>query len=683
MATFKTELRGAFVLALLLFGTALYGQSSSVNLFIDPSPNPVGPNADITYSIVVSSEGPDDAQNMSMTFTAPPTTSFQSLSAPAGWSCNPPAVGTTNTVITCTLATFPPGSSTFTVVMRVPANAANGSVLDATATVTSTTSDPDSEDNTDTKSVTVQSVSDLGVDKSGPATVIAGDTFDYTLTVTNNGPNSADATLTDTLDSNLTFVSISPNAGWTCNESLGVVTCTNPSFAPGTVNFTLTVQVAQISGGTVTNDVSISSTSLDNVLPNNQDSVTSTVITRADLTVTKTGPASIAPGNDIAYSIGLTNNGPSDAQNVTLTDNVTRPFVSLTSPGGWSCTTPTIGATGLITCTVGTLPSGANAAFTLTVHSNDPLGTVITNTAQASSSTTDPVASNNSATATTRVASPATLSATKTITAGQPTAGTNVTYDVVITNNGPGTQFDNPGNEMLDQLPAGLTLISATATSGTAVADLPNNRVTWNGSLPNGGSVTITIVAQINDITTRNQATLNYDADGNGTNESTTTSNSAGFALSPATLSVTKTIASGAAVAGSNVTYSVVITNNGPATQLDNPGNEMDDQLPPGLTLISATATSGTAVADLPNNRVTWNGSIPNGGTVTVTIVARINDIRATNEATVHYDADGNGTNESSATSAPATFGVAIPSLTPMMLAALAALLAALAMRRV
>ncbi len=554
MATFKRELRGAFVLALLFVGTALYGQSSSVNLFIDPSPNPVGPNADITYSIVVSSEGPDDAQNMSMTFTAPPTTSFQSLSSPAGWSCNPPSVGATNTVITCTLATFPPGSSTFTVVMRVPANAANGSVLDATATVTSTTSDPDSDDNTDTKSVTVQSVSDLGVDKSGPATVIAGDTFNYTLSVSNNGPDSADTTLTDTLDSNLTFVSISANAGWTCGESLGVVTCTNPSFAPGTVNFTLAAQVAQISGGSVTNDVSISTTSMDNVLPNNQDSVTSTVITRADLSVTKTGPATIAPGNDIDYAIGVTNIGPSDAQSVTLTDNITRPFVSLTSPGGWSCTTPAVGATGLITCTIPTLASGTNASFTLTLAATTPGSS--SNTAQATSAITDPVPSNNSATATTNV-------------------------------------------------------------------------------------------------------------------------------VSPATLTVQKTIASGAAVAGTNVTYSVVITNNGPSTQFDNPGNEMDDQLPAGLTLLSATATSGTAVADLPNNRVTWNGSIPNGGTVTVTIVARINDIRATNEATVHYDADGNGTNESSATSAPATFGVAVPLLTPAMLAILAAMLLVFALRRV
>jgi uncharacterized repeat protein (TIGR01451 family) len=686
MSNYLKYLRGTALLYLLVSGVSLFAQSASLSVFVEATPNPIGPNQDITYTINVGNEGPAASDNVQLVFTAPPTTAFQSFLTPAGWSCNPPSAGTTNTVITCTIAAFGPAGDVFTAVMRVDANEPNGSVLDGNGTVTQTTSDPDTDDNSHTASVTVLSRADLGVDKTGPATVIAGETFDYTISVQNNGPDAAlDATMTDTLDANLAFVSITEPAGWTCGESLGVVTCTNPSVpASELATFTLTVTVAQISGGTITNDVSISTSSTDNFLPNNQDSLPSDVITRADLSVTKTGPATVLPGDDIAYTIDVANDGLSDAQSVSLTDSVTLPFVSLASPGGWTCATPAVNTSGLVECTIPTLAAGATASFTLTVHvdASTPLGTTVSNTAQITSSITDPDLSDNSATAPANITSAATLTVTKAITAGQPTAGTNVTYDVVITNNGPSAQFDNPGDEMIDQLPAGLTLISASATSGMAAADIPNNRVTWNGAIPDGGMVTVTIIARLDVVSATNQATVNYDADGNGSNESSATSNAAGFALSPATLAVTKTIAAGQPTVGTNVTYEVVITNNGPSTQPDNPGDEMDDQLPPGLTLISASATSGAAVADIPNNHVTWNGSIPNGGTVTVTIVARLDSARAENQATVHFDADGNGTNESGATSAPAAFAVMIPALTPWMLAALAAMLLVVAVRK-
>ena len=47
-----------------------------------------------------------------------------------------------------------------------------------------------------------------------------------------------------------------------------------------------------------------------------------------------------------------------------------------------------------------------------------------------------------------------------------------ITYTVVLTNAGPNTQSDNPGDELTDVLPASLTLVSASATSGTAVATI-------------------------------------------------------------------------------------------------------------------------------------------------------------------------------------------------------------------
>ncbi|MFL6201019.1 MAG: ELWxxDGT repeat protein, partial [Thermoanaerobaculia bacterium] len=100
----------------------------------------------------------------------------------------------------------------------------------------------------------------------------------------------------------------------------------------------------------------------------------------------------------------------------------------------------------------------------------------------------------------------------------------SVTYEIVITNTGAGPQADNPGNEMGDTLPAPLTLTGASADVGTVTVNtLPSNQVTWNGALDPGQSATITVHASIPPSTEYamifNQAVVNYDSDGDGTNE--------------------------------------------------------------------------------------------------------------------------------------------------------------------
>jgi len=132
-----------------------------------------------------------------------------------------------------------------------------------------------------------------------------------------------------------------------------------------------------------------------------------------------------------------------------------------------------------------------------------------------------------------------------------------------------------------------------------------------------------------------------------------------GFSLSPANVSGTKTV-SGTFSPGNIITYTVVLSNSGTSTQLDNPGNEFADVLPAGLTLVSASATSGTAVSSIATNTATWNGTIPAGSSVTININAQINSDTVgstiSNQGTVFFDADGNGTNESSsATDDPTT----------------------------
>jgi len=253
------------------------------------------------------------------------------------------------------------------------------------------------------------------------------------------------------------------------------------------------------------------------------------VSTSADLSVAKVDtPDPVAAGANLTYTITVTNNGPNYAGSVLLDDSLpaSTTFQSLSAPAGWACGTPAVGSSGAISCSNASFAPGS-AVFMLTVHvgSATANGTVLDNTATVSSSTTDPNQGNESASASTTVTNSTVITATKTVS-GDFTPGGAVTYTVVLTNTSGLDQADNPGNEFTDVLPAQLTLVSASATSGAAVATVATNTVTWNGAIPGGSSVTITIQATIknglaNGTPVSNQGTVSYDANGDGTNEST------------------------------------------------------------------------------------------------------------------------------------------------------------------
>jgi uncharacterized repeat protein (TIGR01451 family) len=260
------------------------------------------------------------------------------------------------------------------------------------------------------------------------------------------------------------------------------------------------------------------------------DSATASVqtATLADLAVTKSvAPAIDFPGSALQYTIIVSNNGPSDAAAVTMTDVLPAAlrFTSIVAPGGWSCTTPAPGASGTVTCSLASMPAGSGGSFTLnvTIAPATAAGTTISNTVQIGSSTPDSNSANNSSTAQVVVAAPINITASKSVNSGIHAEGSQVTYTIVLTNTGSIAQGDNPGNELTDVLPSSLTLLGATATSGTAVANAGTNTVTWNGSIVAGGTVTITIQALIkygtNGSTVSNQATVSYDSDANGTND--------------------------------------------------------------------------------------------------------------------------------------------------------------------
>ncbi|HLH06183.1 MAG TPA: endo-1,4-beta-xylanase [Terriglobales bacterium] len=115
----------------------------------------------------------------------------------------------------------------------------------------------------------------------------------------------------------------------------------------------------------------------------------------ADLATTVTANSStILSGQNVTYTITVTNNGHDSAANVSLTDVLPggTVFESLTPASGWTCTTPAVGSNGTVNCTVASMSDGTVAPFTLVamVACPTPNGTQITNTASVTSTTLDP-----------------------------------------------------------------------------------------------------------------------------------------------------------------------------------------------------------------------------------------------------------------------------------------------------
>src|SRR4029077_8486654 len=138
-------------------------------------------------------------------------------------------------------------------------------------------------------------------------------------------------------------------------------------------------------------------------------------------------------------------------------------------PAGWACTTPGVGGTTPINCTIASLANAATATFTVTlqVNAGTAAETAVQNVTSVTSNTTiDPVASNNTASTTVLVGitGDADLQLTLSASPNPVFVSSPLTYTVVVQNLG---VADATSTSITDTLPGTVTFVSATATQGT------------------------------------------------------------------------------------------------------------------------------------------------------------------------------------------------------------------------
>ncbi|MBX3052028.1 MAG: DUF11 domain-containing protein [Caldilineaceae bacterium] len=704
--------------------TLQYSATKRDSLFTDADGNSTpSPGDTIEYEIVASNTGNQAVTNVVFADTPDANTTLVVGSVATSAGTITAGNGAGNTKVSVDIGTLNGGANvtiTFRVMVRAPLPAgvtqiANQGTLGSTELPTVITDDPDTpttEDPTVTPLVAAPVLAAskrdrLAVDADGNGTPSPDDTIEYAVTIQNTGNQAATGLVfDDTPDANSTLVvgSVTTSAGTVTRGNGGgdtAISVSIGSLSGGgsvTITFQVTIKnplpagVAQIANqGTLRSDQLPAVQTDDPDTPAGGDRTITPIAAEPLVSATKQdtlavdadGNGSPSPGDTLEYRVTIINSG-NQAGRATFIDNVLDPNVKLII-GTVQTTLGTIargnnpGDTG-VQVNVGIIPGGGGTvviSFRVTINNPLPAGvTQVGNQATVSGSnfptipTDDPdTPANGDATITPVVAAPV-LAASKRDTlaidadgSGSASPGDTIEYQVTIRNSGnsaaTGVVFDDiPGNNIT--LVVGSVQTSAgTVTTGNAAG---HKTVSINvGTIPGGGSVTITFRVTINDPlpagVTRvlNQGEVSSeqlptrptdDPDTTATNDPTATPVVAAPLLSATKSDRVFVDADGNGIAspGDTILYQVTIQNSGNIAAT----NVVFDDIPSANTaLIVGTVQTNAGTVTTGNGpghtTVAVNiGTLPGESTVTISFRVTINNplpggvTQIANQGTVH-----------------------------------------------
>ena len=419
--------------------------------------------------------------------------------------------------------------------------------------------------------VHVDACADLGITKVVNDTVKhVGAIIDFTIVVTNYGPSDATNTVvTDIIPSGYSYDS--DNSGGSYNSGTGVWTVGNLAYGEDT---SLTISAEVLISGEYNNVASVTATENDPDPTNNQDSTTVEAIPYSDLVIVKTvNNPTPDVGSNVIFTLTATNNGPNDAPGVVVNDTLPSGYTYVSDDSGGDYDNSTH------IWTIGDLANGATVILNITV-SVDTSGEY-ENIAYISGEVIEPDSTNNTDSITPVPIPICDLEVEKTVDIEDAYVGSDVTFTIEATNNGPSNAT---GVTVLDKLPTGFTYVSDNSSG-----NYNSTTGIWTiGFLEAGTSETLEIVATVN-VTGEyiNSAVISGDQE-----DRITPNDSSAVTVTPvpsADLEIIKYANVEEEYVNDDVIFTLVVYNHGPSQATN---VEVTDLIPTGYTYASDNSSS-------------------------------------------------------------------------------------------
>lgn len=310
---------------------------------IKDGPATATPGGDaIVYTLSVGNHGPSTAHGVVVTDPTPAGLTLLSLTGcPSG------------PTFPCALGDLAPGDATeveLAASYAVPSDYLTGDGANPISNTATATSDEDTD--ADDHYVAVEPMAEISVAKTGPASIVTGETVEFTIVVANAGPSDALSTvITDPTPEGLEFVS---NSG-ACVTSYPCVIGTVAAGGSATVTSTYRVPIDYLDAGHRTpifNQATVTSETDPTAPPPAESTVPVTEAPAGDVLLTKTLvgfdgtgtpvplEGTVAPGDTVGWALDVHNNGLLTVRGpIVVSDPLPDGLTFIDSPtDNWSCT---------------------------------------------------------------------------------------------------------------------------------------------------------------------------------------------------------------------------------------------------------------------------------------------------------------------------------------------------------